>query len=82
MFDFSDFDEAAAAKDKVSRKIDEAAEREKVSRGIFAQNAIKAHEIEADLKEIDEAIGDPLAVESFVTATLNNVLGTQMTALK
>jgi superfamily II DNA or RNA helicase len=82
LFDFSDFDEAAAAKDKVSRKIDEAAEREKVSRGIFAQNAIKAHEIEADLKEIDEAIGDPLAVESFVTATLNNLLGTQVTASK
>ncbi|PPD50569.1 MAG: helicase [Methylobacter sp.] len=82
LFDFSDFDEAAAAKEKVSRKIDEAAEREKVSRGIFAQNAIKAHEIEADLKEIDEAIGDPLAVESFVTTTLNNLLGVQVTALK
>ncbi|MFI3138359.1 MAG: helicase-related protein [Methylococcaceae bacterium] len=82
LFDFSDFDEAAAAKEKVSRKIDEAAEREKASRGIFAQNAIKAHEIEADLKEIDEAIGDPLAVESFVTATLNNLLGAQVTASK
>ncbi|SJM93637.1 DNA/RNA helicase, superfamily II (fragment) [Crenothrix polyspora] len=79
LFDFSDFDEAAAAKEKVSRKIDQAAEREKVSRGIFAQNAIKAHEIEADLKEIDEAIGDPFAVESFVTTTLNNLLGTQVT---
>lgn len=82
LFDFSDFDEAAAAKEKVSRKIDEAAEREKVSRGIFAQNAIKAHEIEADLREIDEAIGDPLAVESFVTTTLNNLLGAQVTASK
>ena len=69
-------------KKKVSRKIDEAAEREKVSRGIFAQNAIKAHEIEADLREIDEAIGDPLAVESFVTTTLNNLLGAQVTASK
>jgi len=82
LFDFSDFDEAAAAKEKVSRKIDEAAKREKVSRGIFAQNAIKAHEIEADLREIDEAIGDPLAVESFVTVTLNNLLGAQVTASK
>ena len=82
LFDFTDFDEAAAAKEKVSRKIDEAAEREKVSRGIFAQNAIKAHEIEADLREIDEAIGDPLAVESFVTTTLNNLLGAQVTASK
>jgi superfamily II DNA or RNA helicase len=82
LFDFTDFDEAAAAKEKVSRKIDEAAEREKVSRGIFAQNAIKAHEIEADLREIDEAIGDPLAVESFVTTTLNNLLGAQVTDSK
>jgi hypothetical protein len=82
LFDFTDFDEAAAAKEKVSRKIDEAAEREKVSRGIFAQNAIKAHEIEADLREIDEAIGDPLAVESFVTVTLKNLLDAQVTTLK
>jgi len=82
LFDFSDFDEAAAAKEKVSRKIDEAAEREKVSRGIFAQNAIKAHEIEADLREIDEAIGDPSAVENFVTTTLNNLLGVQVISSK
>jgi hypothetical protein len=43
----------------------------------------KAHEIEADLREIDEAIGDPRAVESFVvTATRNKPLGAQVTALK
>ncbi len=78
-FDFADFDEAAAAKANVTRKVDEAAEREKASRSIFAQNAIKAHEIEADLREVDEAIGDPKAVEEFVTVTLNNVLGVQVT---
>jgi hypothetical protein len=58
-FDFGDFDEATTAKANITRKVDEAAEREKASRSIFAQNAIKAHEIEADLREVDEAIGDP-----------------------
>lgn len=77
-FDFGDFDEAAAAKANVTRKVDEAAAREKASRSIFAQNAIKAHEIEADLKEVDEAIGDPRAVEDFVTASLNNLFGVQV----
>jgi hypothetical protein len=79
LFDFSDFDEAETAKANISRKVDEAAEREKASRSIFAQNAIKAHEIEADLREVDEAIGDPKAVESFVNLTLSHLLGVQIT---
>jgi len=78
-FDFGDFDEAAQSKASVTHKLDEAAEREKASRSIFAQNAIKAHEIETDLREVDEAIGDPHAVEEFVAATLNNLLGVQVT---
>ena len=78
MIPFDEFDEAAKSKANVTRKVDEAAEREKVSRSIFAQNAIKAQEIEADLREVDEAIGDPKAVEEFVTAALNNLLGVQV----
>lgn len=77
-FNFNEFDEAAKSKAAVTRKVDEAAEREKASRSIFAQNAIKAHEIEADLKEVDEAIGDPTAVEEFVVSVLNNMLGVQV----
>ncbi|MDY0038925.1 MAG: helicase-related protein [Desulforhabdus sp.] len=77
-FDFGQFSEADEAKIKVTRKVEEAAEREKASRSIFAQHAIKAHEIEADLKEVDEAIGDPHAVEDFVTATLRNLFGAQV----
>lgn len=77
-FDFGDFDEAAQAKAHVTRKVEEAAEREKASRDIFAQNAIKAQEIEEDLRAVDEAIGDPFAVESFVTDTLQNLLGVQV----
>lgn len=78
VLDFGQFDEAQAAKINVSRKVEEAAEREKASRSIFAQHAIKAQEIEADLKGVDEAIGDPHAVEHFVTATLNNLFGVQI----
>ena len=77
LFDFSDFEEAATAKARVTHKLDQAAAREQASRSIFAQHAIKAHEIEADLREVDEAIGDPKAVESFVTSVLNNLLGVQ-----
>lgn len=78
-FDFANFDEAASAKANVTRKVDQAAEREKASRSIFAQNAIKAQEIEKDLREVDEAIGDPKAVEEFVTSVLNNLFGVQVT---
>jgi hypothetical protein len=46
---------------------------------IFAQNAIKAHEIEEDLRAVDEAIGDPTAVEDFVTSALANIFGVQIT---
>jgi superfamily II DNA or RNA helicase len=82
LFDFSDFDEAATAKASVTRKIDEAAAREKASRSIFAQNAIKAEEIEEDLKAVDEAIGDPTAVRDFVTTTLSDLFGVQVTQEK
>ena len=79
LFDFSEFGEAAAAKANVTRKVDEAAEREKASRSIFAQNAIKAQEIEEDLRAVDEAIGNPKAVAEFVTAALVGLFGVQVT---
>jgi len=79
LFDFTDFGEAAAAKANVTRKIDEAAEREKASRSIFAQNAIKAQEIADDLKAVDEAIGNVDAVRDFVTTALANLFGVQVT---
>jgi hypothetical protein len=50
-----------------------------VSRSIFAQNAIKAQEIEEDLRAVDEAIGNPKAVEEFVTAALASLFGVQVT---
>jgi superfamily II DNA or RNA helicase len=78
LFDYTAFGEAAAAKNRVTRKVDEAADRETASRSIFAQHAIKAHEIEEDLRAVDEAIGDPKAVQDFVTSTLSNLLGVQV----
>jgi superfamily II DNA or RNA helicase len=59
----------------LTRRLEEAAGREKVSRAIFAQNAIKAQSIETDLKQMDEAIGDPTAVKDFVVSTLRDILG-------
>ncbi|MBL8028858.1 MAG: DEAD/DEAH box helicase [Fibrobacteres bacterium] len=78
-FDFVEMEEAKATSAALTRKVDEAAEREKASRSIFAQNAIKPQEIEEDLRGMDEAIGDPTAVESFVTSTLANLFGVQVT---
>jgi len=78
LFDLSDFEEAKEAEKKVSRKIDEAVMREKLSRSIFAQNTIKAQEIEKDLQSVDEAIGDPDAVKNFVTGALRNLFGIQI----
>ena len=80
-FSFEEFDEAKQAKLKISTKLAEAEKREVASRSIFAQNTIKANDIEADLKQVDEAIGDPDAVRDFVVATLQ-IIGAQMTATK
>jgi superfamily II DNA or RNA helicase len=77
-FDFAALPEANDAKLAITRKVDEAAEREKASRSIFAQNAIQAKDIEEDLKGVDEAIGDPRAVEDFVINTLQNLFGVQV----
>lgn len=62
---------------KATKAIEEAAEREKRSRDLFAQYAIKASEIEEDLHHVDEAIGHPKDVEHFVTGCMA-YLGVQM----
>jgi len=77
-FDF-EINDAVKEKELVATKaIEEAARRETASRTIFAQHAIRADEIEQDLKQSDEAIGNPQAVEAFVTEALLNVLGVQI----
>lgn len=77
--DFGEFNEVNKAELEVSHAIEKAAEREKASRTIFAQHSIKAEEIEDDLKESDEAIGNPKTVENFVVDALNTILGVQIT---
>lgn len=78
MFEAEEID---AEKSRVAKAFEEAEQREKASRSIFAQNAIKAHEIEADLREVDEAIGDVKAVEQFVLDSLR-FMGVQVEAKK
>lgn len=77
--DYGELDAVNKAEIEVSHAIKKAADRETASRSIFAQHAIRAEEIENDLKESDEAIGNPEIVESFVVDALNNILGVQIT---
>lgn len=64
-------EEIEEEKKRVESAFNIAAEREKTSRSIFAQNAIKANEIESDLREMDEAIGNVKTVERFVVDSLH-----------
>ncbi|MCK4816665.1 hypothetical protein KA005_12920 [bacterium] len=80
-----DFGESEVVREKeiiATKAIDKAADREKLSRSIFAQHAIKANEIEQDLKQADEAIGDPKVVEVFVIQALSELLGVQVNSDK
>lgn len=70
------------AKTKITQALEDAAEREKLSRSVFTQNALKPEVIKEDLKQATEAIGTPADVERFVTDALNHFLGAQITARK
>jgi len=77
-----DLDSAEETRDinlKVEEKIKEAEKREQLSRSIFAQHGIKADELEKDLREADEFIGSPTAVQEFVGLALA-VLGVELTS--
>lgn len=74
-------EEIQTEKNKVAKAFEEAEKREKVSRSIFAKNTIKVSEIEDDLKEVDEAIGDVTTVEHFVVEAMR-YLGIDVTADK
>jgi superfamily II DNA or RNA helicase len=78
-FDFPDINEVKNKEIIVTKAIQKAADREQASRSMFAQHAIRANEIEEDLKQSDEAIGNPDAVESFVAEALTNFYGVQIT---
>jgi superfamily II DNA or RNA helicase len=74
-------EEIEAQKNRVAKAFEEAEKRATTSRSIFAQNTIKANEIEADLREVDEAIGDVKAVEQFVLDSLR-FMGVQVESKK
>lgn len=76
--DFGTSDPIRLGEIKATKAYDKAAEREKVSRSIFAQHSIKAKEIEKDLEQADQSIGDPKDVEFFVVSCVNDVLGAQI----
>ena len=78
MFEAEEIEEE---KNRVAKAFEEAEQREKASRSIFTQNTIKANEIEADLREVDEAIGDVKAVELFILDALR-FMGVQVEAKK
>lgn len=63
---FDGSEEIKQAELEITKKLDDAAKREKASRDLFAQHAIKARDIEDDLKAVDAAIGNPDTVKDFV----------------
>lgn len=76
--DFGTPDEVRQQEQKVESEYRAAVELEKKSRSIFAQNAIKPNEVADDLRLADEAIGNPAAVEAFVTQALPALLGAEI----
>ncbi len=81
LFDTREFTVYTDSRAKVSAAYDLAAEQQKAIRTIFAQHAIKAQDIELDLKEVDAVIGDVATVEDFVCQALA-YLGAQIEAWK
>jgi superfamily II DNA or RNA helicase len=77
-FDFAEFNEAKRLSLEVSDKYQKAADQTSRRHSIFAQHAIKAEEIEPDLRENDEAIGSPATVEAFVVGSLKTLFGVQI----
>lgn len=81
-FSFEEFDEAKKLDLEVTDKFERSKQLVETSRSIFAQNAIKPDEIEQDLEEADRAIGNPAAVETFVTQSLRSLFGVQIDVIK
>lgn len=61
------------AEETVSNELEQARKKGENLRSIFAHESIKPHEIEADLEEIDESIGDVTTVENFVINAVTNL---------
>jgi len=70
------YDEIESEEGRITDALSKASERDKLTRSIFAQHAIKADEIDSELKDIDESIGNPADVRQFVLSTIS-LLGAQ-----
>lgn len=68
-------------KTRINAAYDAAMAREKISRSVFSQKRYKIEELEADLAEVDEAIGDVKTVAEFVLDALR-FIGVQVDAEK
>lgn len=75
-----EFETVKARESEVAAAMEQALGREQRTRSIFAQNAIRPQEIEPDLRETDQALGDPAAVEAFMRGA-TEFLGVQMEPL-
>ena len=64
--DFEASQELSEFDKELTNEIERAKEKAEVIRSIFAHESIKPEEVESDLKEVDEAIGDPKVLEQFV----------------
>ncbi|MDZ5459031.1 helicase-related protein [Azohydromonas lata] len=80
LFDFSDDAAGAAALRAVDRELDEAVAQGQAARDALAAHALRPADIEADLREVDEALGDPPAVQRFILRALADLLGVHVAA--
>lgn len=58
-----------------TREYDKAADLLKKTRSIFAHHAVKAQELENELRDADAVLGDPVTVEDFVISALSERFG-------
>ena len=81
LFDTAEFEVYRQQEALVSDAYRLSMEQQKAIRNIFAQHAIKAQQIEEDLREVDAVIGDVAAVEDFVCQAIAH-LGGQIAKFK
>ncbi len=77
-FGFMESETARTLELDITDKFKRSEELAKATRSIFAHHSIKAQTIEKDLQDTDEAIGNPDAVEIFVTQALPILFGAQI----
>lgn len=70
--DFGD-EELEEQQRRITRELETAKEKALQVKNIFTHSSISADDIEAQLKEVDEAIGDVQSVEDFVTGALTHL---------